>query len=129
MRLPLKNACETSRCLVVDRWSNDKSDSVIVLIVAIISLIINDYVVQNNGSTHDQFKSTLGVRLVGMASMLNLFFSRSKAHFTSFLNVDYFAEKNICFSSLQETMIRSLVITEEHSFITDECSLYSSVNR
>jgi hypothetical protein len=46
MHLPLKNAYETSWCLVVDRWSNDESDSVIVLIVAVISLIITDHVVQ-----------------------------------------------------------------------------------
>jgi hypothetical protein len=42
MRLPLKNGCETSRCLVGDRWSNDGSDSVIVLIVVIIPLVIDD---------------------------------------------------------------------------------------
>jgi hypothetical protein len=33
--LPLKNACETSRCLIVDRWSNDRSDSAIIVIIAI----------------------------------------------------------------------------------------------
>jgi hypothetical protein len=45
MRIPLKNACETSRCLVVDRWSNNESNSVIVLIVAVISLVVDDHVV------------------------------------------------------------------------------------
>jgi hypothetical protein len=35
--LHLKHACENSRCLVVDSWSNDGSDSVIIVIVAIIS--------------------------------------------------------------------------------------------
>jgi hypothetical protein len=45
IRLPVKNAGETSQCLVVDRWSNDESDSVIVLIVAVVSLIIDDHVV------------------------------------------------------------------------------------
>jgi hypothetical protein len=65
MCLPLKDACETSRCLVVDRWSNDESDSVIVLIVAVVSLIIDDHVVQDNASMHDQPKSALRVRPVG----------------------------------------------------------------
>jgi hypothetical protein len=45
MHLPLKNICETSRCLIGDRWSNDESDSVIVVIVVIVSLIIDDHVV------------------------------------------------------------------------------------
>jgi hypothetical protein len=45
MRLTLKNACETSRCLIVDRWRNDVSDSVIVLIVAAVSLVVDDHVV------------------------------------------------------------------------------------
>jgi hypothetical protein len=45
MRLPLKNDCETNRCLVGDRWSNDESDSVIVVIIAAISLIVDDHVV------------------------------------------------------------------------------------
>jgi hypothetical protein len=53
MHLPLKNDCETSRYLVGDRWSNDRSDSVIVIIVAAVSLIINDHIVQDDGSTHD----------------------------------------------------------------------------
>jgi hypothetical protein len=61
MRLPLKNACETSRCLVVDSWSNG-IDSVIVAIVVMISLIIDDHVVQDNASTHDQPESALRVR-------------------------------------------------------------------
>jgi hypothetical protein len=63
MRLPLKNCCETSRCLVGDMWSNDKSDSVIILIVAAVPLTVNDHVVQNNVSTHDQPESVLRVRL------------------------------------------------------------------
>jgi hypothetical protein len=45
MRLHLKNGCETSRCLIADRWSNDGNDSVIVVIVAAISLIVDDHVV------------------------------------------------------------------------------------
>jgi hypothetical protein len=60
--IPLTNACETSRCLIVDRCSNDGSDSVIVLIVAAVSLIIDDHVVQDNASTHNQPESTLRVR-------------------------------------------------------------------
>jgi hypothetical protein len=39
MCLPLKDVCETSWCLVCDGWSNDESDSVIVLIVAVVSLV------------------------------------------------------------------------------------------
>jgi hypothetical protein len=78
MRIPLKNNCETSRCLVVDNCSNDESASVIVVIVATVSLIIDDHVVQNN--------------------MLNLFFNRLKAHSTSFLIDACLAEKNRCFS-------------------------------
>jgi hypothetical protein len=31
MPLPVKNACETHRCLIIDKWSNDGSDSVIVV--------------------------------------------------------------------------------------------------
>jgi hypothetical protein len=54
MRLPLKNGCETSRCLVCDRWSNDESDSVIVLIVVVVRLVVDDHVVQHNANTHDQ---------------------------------------------------------------------------
>jgi hypothetical protein len=45
MRLPLKNVCETSRCLICDRWSNNGSDSVIVVIIAVVSLIVDDHVV------------------------------------------------------------------------------------
>jgi hypothetical protein len=63
MCLSLKNACDTSQCLIVDRWSNDGIDSVIVLIVAAVSLIDNDHVVQDNTSIHDQPKSMLRVRL------------------------------------------------------------------
>jgi hypothetical protein len=44
MRLHLKNACETNRCLIVDSWSNDGSGSVIVIIVVIVSLVIDDHV-------------------------------------------------------------------------------------
>jgi hypothetical protein len=62
MHLHLKNDCETSRCLVGDRWSNDGSDNIIVLIVAAVSLIIDDHVVQDNVSTHDQPESVLRVR-------------------------------------------------------------------
>jgi hypothetical protein len=64
MRLTLKNICETSRCLIGDRWSNDKSDSMIVLIIVVVSLIIDDHVVQDNTSTYDQPESTLRVRSV-----------------------------------------------------------------
>jgi hypothetical protein len=64
MRLPLKNSCESSRCLIDDRWSNDGSDSVIVFIVVAVSLIIDDHVVQDDASMHDQIKSALRVRLV-----------------------------------------------------------------
>jgi hypothetical protein len=73
MRLHLKNACETSRCLIVDGWSNDKSDSVIVVIVVAVSLIIDDHVMQDNASTYDQSESVLRVRPAMMTSMLNLF--------------------------------------------------------
>jgi hypothetical protein len=62
MRLPLKNSCETSRCLIVDRRSNDRSDSVIVFIVATVSLVIDDHVVQDDASMHDQSESVLRVR-------------------------------------------------------------------
>jgi hypothetical protein len=62
MRLPLKNGCETSRCLVGDRWSNDVSNNVIVVIIAAISLIIDDHIVQDDASTHDQIESALRVR-------------------------------------------------------------------
>jgi hypothetical protein len=62
MRLPLKNDCETSRCLIGDRWSNDGSDSVIIVIVAAVSLIINNHVIQDDASMHDQIESALRVR-------------------------------------------------------------------
>jgi hypothetical protein len=64
MRLPLKNGCETNRFFIDDRWSNNGSESVIVLIVAVISLIIDDHVVQHNASTHDQSNSALRVKQV-----------------------------------------------------------------
>jgi hypothetical protein len=54
MCLPLKNGCETSRCLISDRWSNDESDSVVVVIVTDVSLIIDDNAVQDNATMHDQ---------------------------------------------------------------------------
>jgi hypothetical protein len=62
MHLPLKNGCETSRCLVGDRWSNDGSDSVIVVIVAAVSLVVDDYVVQDDAITQDQIENVLRVR-------------------------------------------------------------------
>jgi hypothetical protein len=64
MCLPFKNGCETSLCLLDDRWSNDEIDSVIVIIIVVISLVINDHVVQDDTSTHDQIKSALRVRPV-----------------------------------------------------------------
>jgi hypothetical protein len=45
MCLPLKNDCETSRYLIGDRWSNDGSDNVIVVIVNVVSLIVDDHIV------------------------------------------------------------------------------------
>jgi hypothetical protein len=54
--------CKTSRCLIADRWSNDESDSVIIVIVAIVSLIVDDHVVQDDANTHNQIENTLGVR-------------------------------------------------------------------
>jgi hypothetical protein len=63
MHFPLKNACETSRFLIVDRWSKDESDSVIVLIVVVISLIVDDHVIQDDASMHNQAESALRVRL------------------------------------------------------------------
>jgi hypothetical protein len=62
MRIPLKNSCETSRCLVYNMWSNDGSDNMIIVIVTAVSLIIDDHVVQDDASTHDQFESALRVR-------------------------------------------------------------------
>jgi hypothetical protein len=61
MCLPLKNSCETSRCLVGDRWSNDESDSVIVFIVDPVSLIVDDHIMQDDASTHNQIESALRV--------------------------------------------------------------------
>jgi hypothetical protein len=61
MRPPLKNDCETSRCLVGDRWSNDESGSVIVVIVSVISLVIDDHVIQDDANTHDQIESALRI--------------------------------------------------------------------
>jgi hypothetical protein len=51
MHLSFKNVCETRQCLIDDKWSNDGSDNMIVLIVAVVSLIINDHVLQDNAST------------------------------------------------------------------------------
>jgi hypothetical protein len=62
IHLHLKNNCDTSRCLIGDRWSNDRSDSVIVVIIAVVSLIVDDHVVQYNTSMYDQIKSALRVR-------------------------------------------------------------------
>jgi hypothetical protein len=62
MCLPLKNACETRRCLIVDRWSNDESDSVIVIIVAAVFLIVNDHIMQDDANMHDQSESVMRVR-------------------------------------------------------------------
>jgi hypothetical protein len=45
MCLPLKNVYETSWCLIIDRLSKNESDNMIVLIVAVVSLIVDDYVV------------------------------------------------------------------------------------
>jgi hypothetical protein len=39
MCFPLKNDYETSWCLIIERWSNDRSDNVIVVIVAVVSLL------------------------------------------------------------------------------------------
>jgi hypothetical protein len=62
MRPPLKNDCETSRCLIGDRLSNDGSDNVIVFIVVAVSLIVDDHIMQDNASTYDQIESALRVR-------------------------------------------------------------------
>jgi hypothetical protein len=64
MPLTLKNACETSRCLIGDRSSNDESDNTIVLIVAVVPLVVDDHVVQDNVNTYDQPESMLRVRSV-----------------------------------------------------------------
>jgi hypothetical protein len=44
MRLPFKNSYETSWCLLDDRWSNDESDNMIVLIIAVVSLFVDNHV-------------------------------------------------------------------------------------
>jgi hypothetical protein len=75
MCLPLKDARKTTRCLVVDTWSNDGRESVIVLIVDVVSLIVDNHVVQDNVSTHDQPKSVLRVTLL----------QRSQANMISFI--------------------------------------------
>jgi hypothetical protein len=64
IHLPLKNGCETSRRLVSDRWSNDGSGSVIIVIVAAVSLIVDDHVMQDDASTHNQIENALRVRSV-----------------------------------------------------------------
>jgi hypothetical protein len=62
MRLHLKNDYETNWCLVSDRWSNDENDNVIVVIVTVVSLIVDDHIVQDDASTHDQIESALRVK-------------------------------------------------------------------
>jgi hypothetical protein len=62
MHLHLKNGCETSRCLVGDKWNNDGSDSMIVVIVVVVSLVVDDHIVQDDASTHDQIENALRVR-------------------------------------------------------------------
>jgi hypothetical protein len=59
---PLKNGCKTSQYLVGDRWSNNESDSVIVVIVATVSLAVDDHVIKDDVSTHDQIENALRVR-------------------------------------------------------------------
>jgi hypothetical protein len=54
MRLHLKNACETRWCLIIDRGSNDESDSVLVVMIAVVSLIVDNHVMQDDTSTHHQ---------------------------------------------------------------------------
>jgi hypothetical protein len=44
MHISLKNDCETNQCLIGDRWGNDGSDSVIVVIVAVVSLIVDNHI-------------------------------------------------------------------------------------
>jgi hypothetical protein len=53
MCLHLKNGCETSWCLIGDKWSNDESNSVIVFIVAVVSLIIDYHIVYDDTNMHD----------------------------------------------------------------------------
>jgi hypothetical protein len=64
MCLPLKNGCETSQCLIGDRWINDGSNSVIVVIVDVVSLVVDDYIVQDDASTYNQLESTLRIKSV-----------------------------------------------------------------
>jgi hypothetical protein len=54
--------CKTSWCLVVNKWNNDGSCSVIILIEGVISLVVDNHVVQDNASMHDQSKSVPRVR-------------------------------------------------------------------
>jgi hypothetical protein len=63
MRLLWKNGCETTQCLVGDRWNNDGSDSVIVIIVATVSFVVDNHVMRDDVSTHDQIENALRVRL------------------------------------------------------------------
>jgi hypothetical protein len=56
--------CETSRCLVGDMWDNNESDSVIVVIVAVVPLVIDDHIMQDDASMYNQPESTLRVRPV-----------------------------------------------------------------
>jgi hypothetical protein len=62
MRFSLKNDCKISRCLVGERWSNDKSDSVIVIIVATVSLAVDEHIIQYDANMHDQIENALRVR-------------------------------------------------------------------
>jgi hypothetical protein len=64
MCLTLKNVCETQWCLIVDRWSNDESDNMIVIFVAADSLIVDHQIMQYDVSTHDEPESALRVRPV-----------------------------------------------------------------
>jgi hypothetical protein len=45
MYILLNNGCETNRCLIGVRWSNDGSDNAIVIIIVIVSLIDDDHIV------------------------------------------------------------------------------------
>jgi hypothetical protein len=49
---------------MVHKWSNDRSDGVIFVIVATISLIVDGHVVQDDVSPYDQSDSALRVRSV-----------------------------------------------------------------
>jgi hypothetical protein len=64
MRLHLKNDYETNWCLVGDRWSNDENDNVIVVTVTVVSLIVDDHIVQDDASTHDQIENALRVKSI-----------------------------------------------------------------